>query len=609
MRAPLVLLLLSTGCAWVTEDELTQAQEGCDCPDGGLVYYPDVDGDGFGDFEGATTCPQGDGWITTGEDCDDGDAEIFPGADEVCNAVDDDCDQEIDEDEAVDAWHWYQDADGDGYGDPDIWTTDCERPSGWVDVTYATDCDDTDIAVNPDADEVCNDGVDNDCDGGPNDCQLSGSLSWSYAGLSVESDTSGDGTGKALAGGSDLAGDDYPDIALGVPGWSERANDGGAVLIFAGPGLAGPVGLADAAVKLEGYEEDLGAGRSVAMLGDLDGGGEPWVAVGCTVADGTDPGQLLLIEGPFSQSSVDLLANADVSLEATSAGAAFGSAVTGGLDATGDGYPDLAVAAMGAGDAAGEVRFFEGPVSAFATLDHATGVISGEDSNDVLGVSLALIPDVDGDGLAELLIGAFAGGESNEGEALLFLSPMDDSFGREDADERYLGEAMNDLLHVVSAAGDVDGDGHHDLLLGAPGHGDSYQGAAYLILGANNPAATIDSAYAVFEGSVAGGGLGTGLAGLGDFDDDGYDDLMLGAPGVDVPAPDAGACYLFHGPVRGTVVAGSADATLQGPEGDAAAGSFLAAPGDINGSGRTSALIGAPMGPTGHAALLHGEGW
>ena len=106
----------------------------------------DADGDGFDEDE----------------DCDDSDMLVFPGADETCDEVDNDCDGEIDEGDATDASTWYADADGDGYGDEANATDACEAPSGFI--ADSGDCDDGDEAINPDADEVC-DGADNDCDG------------------------------------------------------------------------------------------------------------------------------------------------------------------------------------------------------------------------------------------------------------------------------------------------------------------------------------------------------------------------------------------------------------------------------------------------------------
>ena len=105
-----------------------------------------------------TTDADGDGY-TADEDCDDADAAVNPGAEEVCNGVDDDCDDETDEGVLL-AFH--ADADGDGFGDPAAASEACEAPEGTV--RDDTDCDDTDPDVFPDAPERC-DGVDQDCDG------------------------------------------------------------------------------------------------------------------------------------------------------------------------------------------------------------------------------------------------------------------------------------------------------------------------------------------------------------------------------------------------------------------------------------------------------------
>jgi len=101
-----------------------------------------------------------DDGYTAGADCDDGDATVFPGADELCDNIDNDCDGEVDENPAGATVIW-EDGDGDGFGDGDTRTEACEIPAGWVDV--GGDCDDTNDAIHPDADELC-DGVDNNCD-------------------------------------------------------------------------------------------------------------------------------------------------------------------------------------------------------------------------------------------------------------------------------------------------------------------------------------------------------------------------------------------------------------------------------------------------------------
>ena len=141
------------------------ASETCDGLDGdcdGTIPDLELDDDGDGYVECAP-----DGWagatITGGEDCDDTDASEFPGADEVCDGDDDDCDGAVDEDSAVDATTWYADTDGDLFGDPAVSDVECTAPAGYV--ADDTDCDDTSATVNPDGVEIAYDGIDQDCSG------------------------------------------------------------------------------------------------------------------------------------------------------------------------------------------------------------------------------------------------------------------------------------------------------------------------------------------------------------------------------------------------------------------------------------------------------------
>ncbi|MCK6517316.1 hypothetical protein L6R46_19925 [Myxococcota bacterium] len=102
----------------------------------------------------------GDGDGSTAElDCDDADPGVFPGAVEVCDGLDNNCDGETDEGVLS---TYYADSDGDGHGDPDVLGLACALPGGYVET--ALDCDDGDAGRSPDAEERC-DGLDNDCDG------------------------------------------------------------------------------------------------------------------------------------------------------------------------------------------------------------------------------------------------------------------------------------------------------------------------------------------------------------------------------------------------------------------------------------------------------------
>ena len=125
------------------------------------TWYADADSDGYGAAAYTLTqCDQPSGHVADDTDCDDGAAAVNPGAAERCNDIDDDCDGTADD--GLSTSDWYEDADGDGYGDALSTQNDCEAPSGYV--SDDTDCDDDDDAVNPAAAEVCNE-IDDDCDG------------------------------------------------------------------------------------------------------------------------------------------------------------------------------------------------------------------------------------------------------------------------------------------------------------------------------------------------------------------------------------------------------------------------------------------------------------
>ncbi|MCB9781219.1 MAG: hypothetical protein H6742_21815 [Alphaproteobacteria bacterium] len=126
------------------------------------TFYEDADGDGFGNGSVILeSCEQEAGMADNPDDCDDDARAVFPGADEICNDIDDDCDDIVDEDDAIDALTFYADADADGFGDPATVAVACTLPEGHVE--NQDDCDDTDGDVFPGADEICND-VDDDCD-------------------------------------------------------------------------------------------------------------------------------------------------------------------------------------------------------------------------------------------------------------------------------------------------------------------------------------------------------------------------------------------------------------------------------------------------------------
>ncbi|MBS1743795.1 MAG: T9SS type A sorting domain-containing protein, partial [Bacteroidetes bacterium] len=150
-------------------------------------YYADADNDGFGDPNvSVTDCTVPPGYVTNNTDCDDTDNTVYPGAPELCDGKDNDCDGTIDD--GAGTTPYYADADNDGFGDPNVSVTGCTVPPGYV--TNNTDCDDTDNTVYPGAPELC-DGKDNDCNGIIDD----GAGTTTYY-----QDADGDGFGNAASG-------------------------------------------------------------------------------------------------------------------------------------------------------------------------------------------------------------------------------------------------------------------------------------------------------------------------------------------------------------------------------------------------------------------------
>ncbi|MEC8191990.1 MAG: putative metal-binding motif-containing protein [Myxococcota bacterium] len=131
-------------------------------PVDGFTWYRDADGDSWGtDADAVVSCDVLDGYSRVGGDCLDSDERANPGAVEVCDEIDNDCNGTTDIG-AVDGSTYYRDSDGDGYGDADTITVGCAMPVGYV--ANAADCADTSAAISPDGVEVCN-GADDDCDG------------------------------------------------------------------------------------------------------------------------------------------------------------------------------------------------------------------------------------------------------------------------------------------------------------------------------------------------------------------------------------------------------------------------------------------------------------
>lgn len=568
------------------------ACQDCDDADvalaGGQPWYADADSDGYGDPTAMDESCFGDGYsVADDTDCDDTSAEAHPGAEEVWYTdVDEACDGGSD---------W--DADGDGYDAEDV----------------GADCDDADGAVNPGAEEECGNGRDDDCSGDGSDCALRGDVSFADADVRYLGMMYGLGVGISLAGGLDLGdgnvgmlvgaeedserpggygavyvltysgqgddslstwrahltgegpddqagsavavlgdvdGDGVGDFAVGVRANTNAYMGPGAAYLVSGA-VTGTVSLADATAKLTPQNYDYGAGSSVEGLGDTNGDGTPDWAVGAEQADqnGADSGAVYLLSTPMVGDVP--LGYADAVFYGEGAGDQLGETHVGSGDMNGDGYRDFSAGSTRYQDDHGIFYVCFGPFSGAAWIADADIRVEGEQGEN-LGKATTGAGDLDGDGYEDFAVsGSTADGtEEAPGKVSVFSGPLTEGLAMADAIATVEGEAeYSGVGRDLDRAGDMDGDGFADLLVGAVGAGTEDQlGSGALVMYGPVSGAILEQdadLNLIHEASNDYGGQH--VAGTGDVNSDGYDDILVSAVGLDEYFENAGVAYLFLG--------------------------------------------------------------
>jgi hypothetical protein len=384
-------------------------------------------------------------------------------------------------------------------------------------------------------------------------------------------------SGHSVSGAGDVNGDGLADVVVGAPGAGGLTAEGRAYVVFGKEGTA-RVSLVDVMSGLGGFamdgEDQLhGAGSSVSGAGDVNGDGRPDVVVG---APGGDRAYVV-----FGKADTDRLALADVAagvggfvLNGEALGGRTGGAVSGAGDVNADGLADVIVGAPnvhanGTGSGRSYVVFGKQDTDQVSLADVTQGIagfaLDGETSYDAAGRSVSGAGDVNGDGLADVIVGA-SGADANgyfSGRAYVVFGKADtEQVSLADVTQGIGGFAMdgeegeNEAGWSVSGAGDVNGDGLADVVVGAYGvqPSGSAAGRTYVVFGKADTerVALVDVAQGLGGFVVDGEGVqdqsGSSVSGAGDVNGDGIADLVVGAHRADPNGlEDSGRTYVVFG--------------------------------------------------------------
>lgn len=329
--------------------------------------------------------------------------------------------------------------------------------------------------------------------------------------------------GEAVAGAGDFDNDGIPDIIVGSQ-WADSY--AGRAYVFSGH-------TGESLATFSGAKPGDRLGFAVAGAGDVDADGTDDVVVGAYQADANGPysGTVFVYAGGSGEILHELMGET---------GDYFGWSVDGAGDVDGDAFGDVIVGAAGASlglPETGAAFVYSGRTG---ELLHA---FYGDENDKVMGSAVAGVGDIDGDDRADVVVGdwrATTNGPSS-GLARVFSGATGAVL------HEFYGDTSSDYLGwSVAAADDVDADGVGDIIVGAPGANaigpSGYQsGSAHVYSGSTG------ALLHVLNGFIALQELGTSVAGVGDVDGDGHGDLLVGAPGDDPSGYQSGSAFLFSG--------------------------------------------------------------
>jgi hypothetical protein len=404
----------------------------------------------------------------------------------------------------------------------------------------------------------------------------------------AESGQSGSQFGNSIANAGDVNGDGYDDVIVGASFFTDGEDREGKVFVYYG-GPNGPSQTPSWTAQSDQAHAEFGV--SVAGAGDVNGDGYDDVLIGAHFYDSGQSNEgaaFLYYGGPNGLAATPAWVG-----EGNQLFAFYGISVAGAGDVNGDGYDDIIVGAhyYDAGELnEGAAFVYHGSPTGLPSIPNWTG--QGNQIQAEYGISVAGVGDVNNDGYDDVAVGAnkYDNPQLDEGRVFVYYgSPTGLSTSANWTGESNQGDAQ--FGRSVAGAGDVNGDGYDDLIVGAYryNNGETNEGRAYVYLGSATGLLTTPDW--IVEGNQEWAYFGYSVAGVGDVNNDGYDDVLVGAVWYDDSEVDEGAAFLYPGSADGLTTIEAL--YLPGGQANSGMGAVVAAGGDANGDGYSDVLMSA----------------